>query len=234
MCRRALQRRGAALSYLFGEASSMPSLKRPPASRPGASGRRSIPRLKRPRRRRLNRRASPSLKRPRRRRGGRRRVPSAKPCSVWSGVAGSSFDAVIGLVLSSCRSLTALRLRSASDVPPTRLPCDVTLRPVATPVRRRFLVRAMANVALHLRWAGRGLTAFVVYDANDLAHAAAGARAHGGAPVSDDRFGLCIAALAEDFSDGRHEHPASDSHLPPSAARSRRTPSSLETCGCPT
>jgi hypothetical protein len=66
----------------------MPSLKRPPASRPGASGRRSIPRLKRPRRRRLNRRASPSLKRPRRRRGGRRRVPSAKPCSVWSGVAG--------------------------------------------------------------------------------------------------------------------------------------------------
>jgi hypothetical protein len=85
-------------------------------------------------------------------------------------------------------------------------------------VRQRFLVRAMANVALHLRWAGRGLTAPVVYDANDLAHAAAGARAHGGAPVSYDGFRLCTAALAEDFSDARHQHPASDSHLPPSAA----------------
>jgi hypothetical protein len=39
------------------------------------------------------------------------------------------------------------RVRSARDA---LLP-DVTLRPVATPVRRRFLVRAMANVALDLR-----------------------------------------------------------------------------------
>jgi hypothetical protein len=111
---------------------------------------------------------------------------------------------------------------------------ETLLRPVATPVRRRFLVRALANVALHLRWAGRGLTPSVVYDANDLAHAAAGARAHGGAPVSDDRFGLCTAALAEYFSNGRHQHPACDSHLHPSAARSRRTQSSLETCRFPT
>jgi predicted N-acetyltransferase YhbS len=55
---------------------------------------------------------------------------------------------------------------------------DVTLRPLATSVRQRFLVRAMANVALHVRWAGRGVAAGVVYDAPDLAHAAAAAGIH--------------------------------------------------------
>ena len=98
---------------------------------------------------------------------------------------------------------------------------DVTLRPLATSVRRRFLVRAMTNAALHLRGAGGGLAASVVYDANDLAHAAAGARVHGGAPVSDGRFRLRTAALAEDFSNCRHQHPASDSHVPPRGAGSR-------------
>jgi hypothetical protein len=93
---------------------------------------------------------------------------------------------------------------------------DVTLRSPATPVRQRFLVRAMANVALHLRRAGRGLAARVVYDAHDLAHAAAAAAIHRGTPVSDDRLRLRTAALAEHFSDGRHKRPASVSHVPPS------------------
>src|ERR671914_1236458 len=88
------------------------------------------------------------------------------------------------------------------------------LRSPATLVRRRFLVRAMASVALHLCWAGRGLAARVVYDAHDLAHAAAAARVHRGTPVSDDRLRLRTAALAEHFSDGRHERPASDPHVP--------------------
>jgi hypothetical protein len=92
---------------------------------------------------------------------------------------------------------------------------DVALGPVPTPVRWRFLVRAMTNVALYLGWAGRDLAASVVYDANDLAHAAAGAAVHGGTPVCDDCFRPCTAALAEDFSNGRHQQPASDSHVPP-------------------
>lgn len=112
-----LEREGGP-SYPFGEACSMPSLKRPLDSWPGASGRRCIPRLKRGRRqKRVTRRASPWLKRPRRwRRQGRRRMPLAKPGSVWSGVAGVSFDAVIGLVLSSYQRLRAPRVRSTSDV----------------------------------------------------------------------------------------------------------------------
>ena len=57
----------------------------------------------------------------------------------------------------------------------------------------------MANVALHLCWAGRGLAARVVYDPNDLAHAAAAAGVHGGTPVSDDGLRLRTAALAEHF-----------------------------------
>src|SRR5215211_5550479 len=73
----------------------------------------------------------------------------------------------------------------------------------------------MTNVALYLGWAGRDLAASVVYDANDLAHAAAGAAVHGGTPVCDDCFRPCTAALAEDFSNGRHQQPASDSHVPP-------------------
>jgi hypothetical protein len=82
----------------------------------------------------------------------------------------------------------------------------------------------MTNVALHLRWAGRDLAASVVYDANDLAHAPAGAAVHGGTPVSDDRFRPCTAALAENFSNGRHQQPASDSHVPPPAAHMRGIP----------
>ena len=94
-----------AAPYVFGGACSMPSLKRPSSFWPVASGRRSIPRLKRGRRQRANRCASPWLKRPRRWRRQRRRcMPSAKPGSVCSGVAGGSFDAVIALVLSSCRA----------------------------------------------------------------------------------------------------------------------------------
>jgi hypothetical protein len=72
----------------------------------------------------------------------------------------------------------------------------------------------MTNVALHLRWAGRGLAARVVYDAHDLAHAAAAAGIHWGTPVSDDRLRLRTAALAEHFSDGRHKRPASSFHVP--------------------
>src|SRR5215216_4223358 len=73
----------------------------------------------------------------------------------------------------------------------------------------------MTYVALHPRRAGRNLAGSVVCDANDLPLAAAGAGAHGGAPVSDDRFRLRTAALAEDFGNGRHQHPSSDSHVPP-------------------
>jgi hypothetical protein len=113
---------------------------------------------------------------------------------------------------SGCRSQS--RVESADALMP-----DVTLRSPATPARQRFLVRAMANVALHLRWAGRGLAAWVVYDAHDLAHAAAAAGIHWGTPVSDDRLRLRTAALAEHFSDGRHKRPASGSHVPPSGDR---------------
>ena len=73
----------------------------------------------------------------------------------------------------------------------------------------------MTHVALQLRWAGRGLARAVVYDANDLAHSAAAAGVHGGTPVSDDRFRLCTAALAEDFSNGRHKRLSPDPHVPP-------------------
>ena len=90
--------------YVFGGACSMPSLKRPSSFWPVASGRRSIPRLKRGRRQRANRWASPWLKRPRRWRRQRRRcMPSAKPGSVCSRVAEVSFDDLIALVL-SCRA----------------------------------------------------------------------------------------------------------------------------------
>jgi hypothetical protein len=92
----------------------------------------------------------------------------------------------------------------------------VALGPLWTPLGWPFLVRAMTNVALNLQRAGRGLAATVTYDANDLAHAAAGAGIDGGAPIGDDRFRPCTAALAKDFGNGRHERPASDSHVPPS------------------
>jgi hypothetical protein len=84
----------------------------------------------------------------------------------------------------------------------------VALRSVRAPVRQRFLVGAMANVALHLAGAGRGLAGPVVCDANDLAQAAAGAGIHRGTPVGEDRFGLCAAALAEDFGHCGHQHSA--------------------------
>jgi hypothetical protein len=47
-----------------------------------------------------------------------------------------------------CRSQKQGRIRADALIP------DVTLRSPAPPVRQGFLVRAMANVALHLRWAG--------------------------------------------------------------------------------
>jgi hypothetical protein len=102
------------------------------------------------------------------------------------------------------------RARRGNELMPT-----VALSPLWTPLGWPFLVRAMTNVALNLHWAGRGLAATVTYDANDLALAAAGAGIDGGAPLDDDRFRPCTAALAEDCGNGRHERPASDSHAPP-------------------
>jgi hypothetical protein len=84
----------------------------------------------------------------------------------------------------------------------------VALRSVRTPVRQRFFVGAMANVALHLDWAGRRLAGPVVCNANDLAQAAAGARTHRGTPVGQDPFGACTAALAEDFGHCGHQQAA--------------------------
>jgi hypothetical protein len=66
----------------------------------------------------------------------------------------------------------------------------------------------MANVALHLDWAGRGLAGAVVCNANDLAQAAAGAGIHGGTPVGQEPFGACTAALAEDFGHCGHQQAA--------------------------
>jgi hypothetical protein len=84
----------------------------------------------------------------------------------------------------------------------------VPLQPVRTPVPQRFLFGAMANAALHLDWAGRGLAGPMVCDANDLAQAAAGAGIHGGTPVGEDPFGACTAALAEDFGHCGHQQAA--------------------------
>jgi hypothetical protein len=91
----------------------------------------------------------------------------------------------------------------------------VALRSVPTPVQQRFLVGAVANVALHLARAGRGFAGPVVCDANDLAQAAAGAGIHGGTSVGEDRFGACPAALAEDFGHCGHQHPAPHSDVFP-------------------
>jgi hypothetical protein len=91
----------------------------------------------------------------------------------------------------------------------------------------------MTYVALHLLRAGRNLAGSVVCDANDLALAAAGAGAHGGTPVSDDRFRLRTAALAEDFGNGRHQHPSSDSHVPPKGRTCPAYATELRTCGFP-
>jgi hypothetical protein len=91
----------------------------------------------------------------------------------------------------------------------------VALRSVRAPVRQRFLVGAMANAALHLAGAGRGLAGPVVCDANDLAQAAAGAGIHGGTPVVEARFGLYAAALAEDFGHCGHQHSAPNSDVFP-------------------
>ena len=114
---------------------------------------------------------------------------------------------------------SCLPLRPHRDQPRRSPLPDVTLRSPATAVWQRFLVRAMAKVALHLDWTGRGLAARVVYNADHLAHAAAAAAIHWGTPVSDDRLRLRTAALAEHFSDGRHKRPASGSHVPTSGDR---------------
>ena len=76
-------------------------------------------------------------------------------------------------------------------------------------MRRRFLVRAMANVALHLRRAGGGLAALVMYHAHDLADATAVAGVHGATSGSDERFRPRTAALAEHLSNGWHQRPTS-------------------------
>jgi hypothetical protein len=49
----------------------------------------------------------------------------------------------------------------------------------------------------------------VVYDAHDLADAAAAAGVHGAPPGSDERFRPRTAALAEHFSNGWHQRPTS-------------------------
>jgi hypothetical protein len=85
----------------------------------------------------------------------------------------------------------------------------VALRTLATAVLRRFLVRAMANALLRRRRIGRGLAALVVYDAHDLADAAAAAGVHGAPSGSDERLRPCTAALADHFSNGWHQRPAS-------------------------
>jgi hypothetical protein len=82
----------------------------------------------------------------------------------------------------------------------------VALRPLATPVRR-FLVRAVASASLHLRRAGGGLAAWVMYHPHDLADATAVAGVHGAMSGSDERFGPRTAALAEDLSNGWHHVP---------------------------
>jgi len=99
----------------------------------------------------------------------------------------------------------------------------VALRSVLRPRRQRFLVGAMAHVALHLRWAGRGLAGPVVCHANDLAQAAARAGIHGGTPVNEDRFGACTAALAEDLGHCGHQHPAPHLDVPLSPGHTRDT-----------
>jgi hypothetical protein len=58
----------------------------------------------------------------------------------------------------------------------------------------------MTNASLHLRRAGRGVAPLVVYDAHDLADAAAAAGFHGATPGSDERFRPRTAALAEHLS----------------------------------
>ena len=49
----------------------------------------------------------------------------------------------------------------------------------------------------------------VVYDAHDLADAAAAAAVHGAPSGSDERFRVRTAALAEHFSNGWHQRPTS-------------------------
>jgi hypothetical protein len=49
----------------------------------------------------------------------------------------------------------------------------------------------------------------VVYDAHDLADAAAAAAVHGAPSGSDERFRPCAAALAEHFGNGCHQRPTS-------------------------
>jgi hypothetical protein len=98
----------------------------------------------------------------------------------------------------------------------------VALRSVRTSVCQRFIVGAVANVALHLPWAGRGLAGPVVCDANDLAQAAAGTGINGGTAVGEDRFGACATPLAEDFGHCGHQHSAPYSDvfpLPPGHMR---------------
>jgi hypothetical protein len=67
----------------------------------------------------------------------------------------------------------------------------------------------MANASLHPRRAGVGLAALMVYDAHDLADAAAAAGVHGAPPGGDERFRPRTAALAEHFSNGWHQRPTS-------------------------
>jgi hypothetical protein len=67
----------------------------------------------------------------------------------------------------------------------------------------------MANASLRRRRIRRGLAALVVYDAHDLAGAAAAAGVHGAPPGSDERFRPRTAALAEHFSNGWHQRPTS-------------------------
>jgi hypothetical protein len=90
---------------------------------------------------------------------------------------------------------------------------SLALGPIRTPARWRFFVCPLTDVALHLRWSGRGITGTVVCDANDLAHAPAGTGVHGPMPVTDDCLRPGTAPLAQQFRNGRHQHPAPDPHV---------------------
>jgi hypothetical protein len=84
------------------------------------------------------------------------------------------------------------------------------LGPVGSRDRGRFLVRPVTNTAFDRLRAGRGLAGSVVGDANDLAHATAEARTHGGSSAEHDGFRPCTASLTQDFGYRWHRCPAAE------------------------
>jgi hypothetical protein len=94
-------------------------------------------------------------------------------------------------------------LHGPGPEPVQKMNAQEALVPFATLVRRGFPVRAMTNVALHLRGTRRRLASWVVHDADNLEHAAAATAVRQATSVGDD-LGLRPTVLTEQFSNGWH------------------------------